>query len=407
VRVSSSGPASRGPGVHKVGLAAAAVALASLLLMPFAVLRTSRIATGSGQSLVASVGAVPVALLLAGWLAIVVLSLSKGRSPWRAAARSLAGASMIVAVVALSVVAAVRLSATRGAFARVSIGGGAWAAIAAAYIVVVSGRRQMAGRAWVSRAVQLVAPAGIAGMLATGSLSHLGIMREYANWAARFWTETATHLAFTAVGLTLALAIGSAIGVLAFRHAPLERPLLTGVSLLQTIPGLAMIGILFGPLNAVSQRFPALRALGVGGLGWAPVITALTLYALLVVVHDVVIGLRGVSPEAVDAARGMGMTPNQLMRRVRLPLAAPVVYTGMRTAALQTVGTATLGAFVAAGTLGLFITQGLAEGSSDLVLLGALTLVVLALALDAGLRALEPLVVPAARRLASKKGGPA
>jgi osmoprotectant transport system permease protein len=164
-----------------------------------------------------------------------------------------------------------------------------------------------------------------------------------------------------------------------------------------------MIGILFGPFNAISQRFPALRAIGVGGLGWAPVVTALTLYALLVVVHDVIVGLRGVSAEAVDAARGMGMTQNQLMRRVRLPLAAPVVYTGMRTASLQTVGTATLGAFVAAGTLGLFVTQGLAEGSSDLVLLGAVALVALALILDALLRTIEPLVVPAARRLAARK----
>lgn len=402
-RLSNGSPAVPRKAVHKVGLAAAAVGLLCLASMPFAVLRSSRIATGSAQSLLVSVGALPAALLVAGWLAIGVLSLSKGRGPWRAAARSLAGAAVIVAVVALCEVAAVRLLATGGRFGRVSIGGGAWAAMAAAYVVVVAGRRDMERLGWVSRAIQLVAPACIAALLATGYLADLGIMREYANWAERFWTETATHLTFTAVGVVLALAIGSAIGILAFRYAALEKPLLTGVSLLQTIPGLAMIGILFGPLNWVSQRFPSLRALGVGGLGWAPVITALTLYALLVVVHDVVVGLRGVSPEAVDAARGMGMTSNQLMRRVRLPLAAPVVYTGMRTAALQTVGNATLGAFVAAGTLGLFITQGLAEGSSDLVLLGALTLVALALVLDALLRFVEPLVVPAARRLQVRK----
>lgn len=389
--------------VHKVGLAAAAVGLLCVASMPFAVLRSSRIATGGARSLVASVGVVPAGLLAAGWLVVAALSLSKGRGPWRAVARSLTGAVLIVATVALSEVAAVRLLSTAARFARVSIGGGAWATMAAAYVVVVAGRRETERLGWVSRALQIVAPGGIALMLATGRLADLGIMREYANWADRFWAEAGTHLTFTAVGVVLALAIGSTIGILAFRYAALERPLLTGVSLLQTIPGLAMIGILFGPLNWVSQRFPSLRAIGVGGLGWAPVITALTLYALLIVVHDVVVGLRGVSPEAVDAARGMGMTSNQLMRRVRLPLAAPVVYAGMRTAALQTVGNATLGAFVAAGTLGLFITQGLAEGSSDLVLLGALTLVALALVLDAALRFIEPFIVPVARRLAARK----
>ena len=96
-RLSNGSPAVPRKAVHKVGLAAAAVGLLCLASMPFAVLRSSRIATGSAQSLLVSVGALPAALLVAGWLAIGVLSLSKGRGPWRAAARSLAGAAVIVA----------------------------------------------------------------------------------------------------------------------------------------------------------------------------------------------------------------------------------------------------------------------------------------------------------------------
>lgn len=386
-------------GIHKVGLAAAAVGLPCLLMLPFATLRASRIDTGDGVGLFAAAGAVPATALLVAWLLVVALSARNVRSAWYAGARGLAAGASIVGVVAVSEVAAHNLLATAGAYARVSIGGGAWAAMAAAYMVVVASRREAATVRPLSLAVQALVPAGIAGLLLTGSLGDLGIMREYANWSDRFWAEVGNHLVYTGAAVGIALVLGMTIGIAAFSWTRLERPLLAGVSLLQTIPGLAMIGILVGPLSALANRVPVLKDLGVGGLGWAPVVIALTLYALLVVVHDVVVGLRGVSPDAVDAARGMGMTGGQLMRRVRLPLAAPVVYTGARTASLQTIGNATLGAFAAAGTLGLFITQGLAEGSADLVLLGALTLVVLALALDAVLRLAEPLLVPAVRRL--------
>jgi osmoprotectant transport system permease protein len=277
--------------------------------------------------------------------------------------------------------------------------------MAAAYTIVVASRRETAAVAPLSLAVQGIVPVGIAALLMTGSLGDLGIMREYVNWADRFWAEVGNHLAYTGAAVGTALAVGLTVGVAAFSWTRLERPLLGVVSLLQTIPGLAMIGILVGPLSALANAVPLLKDFGVGGLGWAPVVIALTLYALLVVVHDVVVGLRGVSPDAIDAARGMGMTSAQLMRRVRLPLASPVIYAGARTASLQSIGNATLAAFAAAGALGLFVTQGLAEGSSDLVLLGAITLVVLALVLDAVLRVIEPLLVPAVRRLKPSRGG--
>lgn len=375
--------------------------------MPFAVERASRIATGEGRSLPAAVGWPAAAALVAGWALLLAISCGGRRDARWSLARAVAGAALVAATVALCEVAARRLLPAAGAFGRVSIGGGAWASIAAGYMTVVASRRETARFGLVARAVQIAAPVAVAAMVATGRLADLGVMREYANWAARYWVEAGNHLTYAGVSVALAIVLGGGVGLAAFRFPVLERVLLGGVSLVQTVPGLAMIGILFGPLSALALRFPALRELGVGGLGWSPVVVALTLYALLVVVHDVVAGLKGVAGEPVEAAAGMGMTPAQVLWRVRLPLAAPVVYAGVRTAALQTIGTATLGAFVAAGTLGLFITQGLAEGSSDLVLLGAVTLVALALTLDALVRAAEPLVVPASRRLVSRKGGSA
>jgi osmoprotectant transport system permease protein len=125
---------------------------------------------------------------------------------------------------------------------------------------------------------------------------------------------------------------------------------------------------------------------------------ALILYALLVIVHNTIAGLQSVPRETTEAASAMGMNGAQLLRKVRLPIASPVVYTGGRTASLQTVGNATLGAFVGGFTLGRFVFQGMAEGSNDLVLLGALGIVALALIFDALGRLLEPWIVSTEHR---------
>ncbi|MHB9004657.1 MAG: ABC transporter permease, partial [Coriobacteriia bacterium] len=135
-------------------------------------------------------------------------------------------------------------------------------------------------------------------------------------------------------------------------------------------------------------------SLGVGGLGWAPVVVALSLYALLAIVRNTYAGLASVPAATLEAGAGMGMTQRQLLRRVLFPLARPIVFSGVRTASQQTVGNATLGAFVAAGGLGPLIFLGLAQQATDLVLLGSIALVVLALALDGLMRTAQALMTP-------------
>ena len=189
--------------------------------------------------------------------------------------------------------------------------------------------------------------------------------------------------------MTIATAIGVYLGILAFRNRHLERPVFATVSVFQTIPGLAMVGLLVAPLAAVSFSLPFLRKFGIGGIGWAPVVIALTLYALLAIVRNTFAGLRSVPPAIVDAGRGMGMTERQLMRKVELPLGMPVVFSGVRTSTVQTIGNATLGAFVGGITLGRFIFQGLAEQSPDLTMLGSIALVLIAVLIDGALRIVQ------------------
>ena len=127
---------------------------------------------------------------------------------------------------------------------------------------------------------------------------------------------------------------------------------------------------------------PQLAALGVGGIGPAPAIIALVLYALLPIVRNTAAGISGVDPTIIDAARGMGLTRRQIFCRVELPLALPVLLAGLRIVIVQTIGLAVVAALIGAGGLGTFVFEGLGQYALDLVLLGALPAILLALAAD-------------------------
>jgi osmoprotectant transport system permease protein len=167
---------------------------------------------------------------------------------------------------------------------------------------------------------------------------------------------------------------------------------ITGV--IQTIPSLALLGLLVVPLAALAAAFPALRDLGIRGIGAAPGFIALTLYALLPVVRNTYVGLSEVDPAALDAGRGMGMSRAQLLFRVEFPLAAPLVAEGVRTAAVLLIGITTLTVFAGARNLGILIFEGLGQFAPDLILLGALPTIALAVAADLALGALARLLTP-------------
>jgi osmoprotectant transport system permease protein len=186
------------------------------------------------------------------------------------------------------------------------------------------------------------------------------------------WLRTGEHLMLTGVSTGLAILIGIPLGICASRIGWLRGPLTAGVGILQTIPSLAMLAILLALLQKI---------------GAIPALIALTLYALLPIVRNTLAGLEGVSPAAVEAARGIGMTSRQRLRLVEIPLAMPVIVAGIRTAAVVSVGVATLSAFIGAGGLGQFINRGLALSNTDLILLGAIPAAVLALIVDGSIAA--------------------
>lgn len=376
---------------HKVGILGVALAAASFVL-PFASISTSRIATGTPYRVWEIASPVQLAAMIVPWLVVLSGSLLRTRAAGSVLARGLGAGAAVPATLLVSGALAGPATAAVGPFARYSLGAGVWLAVFATFVVVVSARRESGVGSAAGWFVSLLGPISVALCVLSGRLDALGILVEYRNLGDRSWPAVGEHIAYAASAMGVATLLGVALGVLAFRNRRAARPIFGVASAFQTIPGLALIGILVVPLASLSRAFPALRRIGVGGLGWAPVVLALTMYALLAIVRNTYAGLESVPPETVDAGRGMGMTGAQLVRRVQMPLALPIVFSGVRTSSQQTIGNATLGAFVAAGGLGPLVFLGIAQQSNDLVLLGSIALVALALTVDAGMRGAQALL---------------
>ncbi len=184
------------------------------------------------------------------------------------------------------------------------------------------------------------------------------------------------HVVLVGVSMALAAAVAIPLGIVLTRRPAWRRPVLGAASVVQTIPSLALFGLLI-PLPAV------------GGIGTRTALVALTLYSILPVLRNTVAGIEGVEAAVREAGRGMGMTDAQLLRRVELPLAASVILAGVRTATVIDIGLATIAAAIGAGGLGVFIFRGLAMLDNATILAGALPAAVLALVADGALGLLE------------------
>ncbi|MFY9908245.1 MAG: ABC transporter permease [Candidatus Sulfotelmatobacter sp.] len=187
---------------------------------------------------------------------------------------------------------------------------------------------------------------------------------------------TLEHLWLVGVSTLLAVLVGIPLGIMSARWPAWNKPVLGTANIIQTIPSLALFGFLL-PVPWLGDRADRLAIL------------ALTLYALLPIIRNTYTGIRAVDPAVVEAGRGMGLTVNQLLFQVELPLASSVIVSGIRIAVVISVGLATIAAAIGAGGLGEFIFRGLAMVNNQLILAGAIPAAVLALSADFGLGWLE------------------
>jgi osmoprotectant transport system permease protein len=326
-----------------------------------------------------------------------VLVLTSFAPPARAlqrAAALLAGLLCLL-VLAASGEAAASLAAGAPSLARISLGAGFWILLGTAALALIDAL-QRAGAGVAERcAVILALGVVIAAMAHAGLFDALSLAREYRTRHDLFAAALLRHVVLVAAAVGPAVLIGFPLGVAAVRRPPIQGPLFAVLNLLQTIPSIALFGLLIVPLSALANRVPAVAALGIGGIGPAPAIIALILYALLPIVRNSAAGIAGVDPAVSDAARGMGMTGHQLFWQVELPLALPLLFAGLRIVTVQAVGLAVVAALIGAGGLGSFVFEGLGQYAADLVLLGALPAILLALAADFLLQMLAALAAPA------------
>jgi osmoprotectant transport system permease protein len=368
-----------------IALGGVALSLASLAGLPFIVLRPNRIMSGVPLSAAAASG--PWFYVLLALLALLsFLALRKRERPLWNAGAALTAELLLVLLFFAAGRAARLLSPGAGPLARVSLGGGLWLAVLGLYLILFACSRTLPSG--MRMALLLSGPAAILALLAAGALGELSLLKELANRRDTYLAELRRHLLLSLASAGAGAAVGIPLGLLMHRRPSSEKFVFFVVNLAQTIPPLSLLGLLILPLSALALRFSLAARLGVRGVGWTPAWIVLFLYALLPIAGNTLAGFRTVPPEAIEAARGMGLTAGQRFWRVELPLAFPVIISGVRTALTQNIGNALLAGLIGGGGLGALIYLGLAQAAPDLILLGALSVAILALAADRGLEAL-------------------
>ncbi len=375
-----------------VAITGSAIGLFSLLF-GWLTLKPSRIATGTSLSLWESVDWPGGTVILVLWLVCFAFSFV-GKRRLRAVILGTAANLVLVFSFLLAGLTASRLLEGEAPFARVSLGVSPWMTLAAAYIVIFAARQKLDSSPVLRNLVSWTGLAVLLSLLIGGWFNDLSVVQEFIGREERFVQELLHHVFLVGVSVSVGALLGILLGIWATRNRRAEKSVFFITNITQTVPSLALFGLLIAPLSALSFAFPVLREIGIRGVGDTPAIIALIIYSLLPIVRNTYVGLRQLDPAVIDAGLGMGMSRPQIFRRIEVPLAAPLILEGVRTASVQSVGLAAVAALIGAGGLGWFIFQGLGQAATDLILLGAIPIIVLALIVDAVMRTIVRLATP-------------
>ncbi|WP_211232628.1 ABC transporter permease [Marinobacterium litorale] len=357
----------------RLGATLSTLTLIALVLLPVVTLQPNRILPGEGVEL-EQLARYPTFMLFLGLLILTLTGVTVVSRHW--IRLGLATLTLLALVVATGSIASPLLD-NRGAFARLALGSGFWAIGLLLGLMMTDAVVKMGLSARWRLVIVTVCLGAIVSVLSSGLWDHLSLMLEYRN-QERFWAQGGRHLLLAFGSVLPALLIGVPLGIGCHRSAALRTFMIPLLSLLQTIPSLAMFGLLMIPLTLLTQAFPVLNELGIRGIGAAPAVLALFLYSLLPIVSNTAAGFDGLNPAVIDAARGMGMNARQRLWQVQLPLALPVMLSGLRIVVTMNIGLVAVAGLIGGGGYGTYIFQGLGQTATDLVLLGTLPTIVLA-----------------------------
>lgn len=353
--------------LDRLGVVLVAGGIVATALLPFIYVKANRIAAGKPMLLTQLLSQPSVIILLVLLIATALATLFLRNAFIRLGLGTLCLAALIVAI-GLVATASTPSGST---VARMTPGGSFWVLLGIIGLVISDALVKIKLTPWMRVASLVAYTALLAICLSSGLLDSLSILREFSTRADQFWTEAVSHLLLALGSLAIAIILGLPLGILCFWVPRLRAIVLRILSLIQTIPSLALFGLLMLPLGYLAANVPLAADIGIRGIGTAPALIALVLYSLLPIVANTVVGLEGVDPSVRDAAAGMGLTRRQILTGIDLPLAFPVILTGIRIVLVQAIGMVTIAALIGGGGFGIFIFQGLGQTAMDLVLLGA------------------------------------
>lgn len=369
----------------RVLLPLAMLIAASPILFGFLAVARNRLLSGQPVGLFSIHPGLPVWFIGSGFVALLAGALAGRQSV------ALAGAAALSAGLTWTAGAHAAFVAATLPTARVSLGASYWVMQGLCLFAMAEAVRKHGPRGALLAFAMIVGPLAI--LVASGALDTLSLLREFANKQDILGPAFLRHISIVATAMVPTLLIGLPLGVACHRSPGLGRAVFPALGLVQTIPSIALFGLLMAPLSGLANMFPALQQAGISGIGVAPAVIALVLYSLLPITRNTTSGLDGVPAPVRDAARGLGMTASQSFWQVDVRLAMPAVVAGLRITLVQAIGLAAVAALIGAGGLGSVMFDGLFAGAVDLVLLGALPVITLAVTADLLLRLAVPVRV--------------
>lgn len=369
-----------------------AVALGASMGLPFVRVAPNRLLSGDpiflGDVLQRQGSPLVVALVLAVFT-LLVLAIGQPQRRFTQALVSVAMAASLAGLWLLASHVSSSVSPVDRPLQRTALGAGFWTLAALAWLTALDAVARL-NLATLPRLLVHIAGC-LPLLLSLSEGQNLSLAKEYANHSDVVGPAVVRHLQIVLLAVVPAVVIGVPLAWRMSRSAVLRQGLFPLLNLIQTIPAIALFGLLMAPLAWLAVQLPLLGSAGIRGVGMAPAVLALFLYSLLPIVRAALAGLEQVPADTILAARAMGMSPWQIFWQIELPLELPVLLIGVRTALVQTIGLAAVCALIGAGGLGQIMFDGLFSAANELVILGVMPIVLLAMLADSFFQILETL----------------
>ena len=391
-------PAGHAPAVLPLLVAACALVAAGLPVLSQA---PNRLLTGQGLMLhqlwtlaPAGAWAVPALALLA---AAGLWRPHPAGSGWSLAALLVAGPAWLAVLLTIAARLAASSDSASAGLSRTALASGFWLTSVGVALACSQALRGLGARPWQRGLYGLAALALGAMTVHSGALDALSLLKEYGSRSEDFWRGVREHGVIVGWTVLATGLIGLPLGIAVQRRPAWRTRVFTLLNLVQTLPSIAMFGLLMAALALLVQAFPVLGRWGLRGVGITPAVIALTLYSLLPLVTKVCAGLDQVPAGVREAAAGMGLSQRQRLWQVDLPLALPVIASGFSVMGVQAIGLAAVAALIGAGGLGALMFEGLFSSAVDLVVLAVIPIVLMAWTVEmlgAALASTESLLEP-------------